>query len=237
MNAAGIALLKDFEGFERKVPGEPGVAMAYWDHLGKIWTGPYGFTRGVREGDRWTQAEADARLDDEVGEYERAVRGGCRVQPTENQLAAMTCLAWNIGIAGFLRSTVLKAHNRGDFDAAARAFGLWNRAGGQEVRGLTRRRAAEAALYLRGVGTFGLASPMPQRVDPESGARNSPIVWGASISGGAGALTVLSDISRTLGDVRFALGEWFPWLLLALVVGGAAWAIVSRIRQRRGGWA
>jgi lysozyme len=237
MNAAGVALLKDFEGFERQVAGEPGVAVAYWDHLGKVWTGPYGFTRGVREGDRWTREQADERLADEVAEYERAVRDACRVLPSDNQVAAMTCLAWNIGITGFLRSTVLKAHNRADFEAAARAFGLWNRAGGREVRGLTRRRAAEADLYLRASGVHAFAEPMPQRVDAESGARHSPIVWGAGISGSAGALTVLSDISRTLGDVRFALGEWFPWLLLALVVGGAAWAIVSRIRQRRGGWA
>lgn len=233
MNEAGIRLLKDFEGFERKVG--PGVAEAYWDHLGKVWTGPYGFTKDVRKGDRWTQAEADARLGQEVLEYEAAVFRACQTEPNENQLAAMTCLAWNIGVAGFEKSTVLKCHNRGDFSAASRAFGLWNRAGGREVSGLTRRRAAEAALYLQPVDGWNLQ--MPQRVDPESGARHSPTIWGASVGTGAGALGLLSETSRTIGDLRWSLGDWFPYVLLALVLVGGAWAVWSRIRQRRSGWA
>ena len=35
----------------------------------------------------------------------------------------------------------------GDFAAAANEFGKWNKAGGKVMAGLTRRRAAEAALY------------------------------------------------------------------------------------------
>jgi hypothetical protein len=49
----------------------------------------------------------------------------------------------------------LRKHNEGDYDAAARAFGLWNKAKNpatgqlQVLRGLTARRAAESALYLK----------------------------------------------------------------------------------------
>lgn len=233
MNAAGIALLKEFEGTAPEV--SPGVYRSYWDDIGKVWTGPYGLTRGVNEHSRWTAAQAEGDLQNELQIYEAAVRAACRVHPTENQLAAMTCLAWNIGVGAFQRSTVLRCHNRGDAEAAARAFGLFNQSRGKVIRGLVRRRAAEAELYLRPHEAFPLA--MPQRVDGESGARHSPIIWGSAASGGAGALSLLSETSRTMGDLRYNLGEWFPYVLLAVVVMGAGWAIWSRVKQRRGGWA
>ena len=44
-------------------------------------------------------------------------------------------------------STLLKKHLRGDYAGCAAQFAAWNKAGGQVLRGLTRRRAAEAALY------------------------------------------------------------------------------------------
>jgi hypothetical protein len=71
----------------------------------------------------------------------------------------------------------LRPQNRGDHAAAARAFGLWNKArvNGKltELRGLTSRRAAEAALYLR--PSDGKPAPMPQAVAPESRIAASPI--------------------------------------------------------------
>jgi len=41
--------------------------------------------------------------------------------------------------------------NAGDLRGACDALLLWNKAGGQVVRGLDRRRQAERALCLRGV--------------------------------------------------------------------------------------
>jgi GH24 family phage-related lysozyme (muramidase) len=62
----------------------------------------------------------------------------------------MVSLTYNIGAAGFARSTVLRRHKMGDYDGAAKAFLWWNKAGGRVLRGLTRRREAEAALYRSG---------------------------------------------------------------------------------------
>jgi lysozyme len=231
MNSAGMQLLKEFEGLAPEL--EPGVYRAYWDKIGRVWTGPYGLTRGVTEHSTWTHRQAEDDMLSELRGYEDAVRRACTATPNENQLAAMTCLAWNIGVEGFRSSTVLRCHNKGDTAGATRAFAMWNKSKGKEIPGLTRRRAAEAALYCRVSGN----EPMPQRVDPESGARHSPIIWGTSISSGAGALSLMSETSRTVGDLRYNLGEWFPYILLALVVAGAGWAIWSRIKQRRGGWA
>lgn len=289
INAAGVALLHERESFVGHAYPDPysplGKALqraGLWRKYlqapfqlpgnlaslsGKPWTIGYGFTDNVREGDRMTRAQADARLARELRPRAEAVRAACTVAPNENQLAAMVCLAFNIGTAGFLKSIVLRCHNRGDFAGAARAFRLWNKAGGQVSAGLEARRAAEAALYLRAMPTLAAVrvqpdfarsapapipdfeeslalavaapepAPIPQQVDGESGARHSPIVLGTSISGGAGVLSLLSETSRTIGDIRYSLGDWLPYVLLALVIGGAAWAIWSRIKQRRGGWA
>ena len=58
--------------------------------------------------------------------------------------------AYNIGVRAFQRSTVLRRHVAGDFPGATKAFLMWNKAGGKILRGLTRRREAEAALYRSG---------------------------------------------------------------------------------------
>ena len=60
----------------------------------------------------------------------------------------MTALAYNIGLGNFAGSTVLKRHKLGNYLGASRAFSMWNRGGGRVLPGLTRRREAEAKLYL-----------------------------------------------------------------------------------------
>lgn len=234
INQAGIGLLKSFESFAQTFPADPDLAHAYWDDLGKVWTIGWGFTKSVKEGDTMTRDEADSRLAEELLEYVGPIKKACNLPLTENQLAAMACLAWNIGVAGFLRSTVLKAHNRGDYDAAARAFALWNKSGGKVVRGLTRRRAAEAELYL--TPTTERTDPMPQRVDPESSLSRSPIVAGSSITAGVSVLGVASETSYQVKTIKDNLGDWLPWAMLLVAVGGAGWAIWNRWKQREGGW-
>lgn len=132
MNQAGLDLLKHYEGFREN---------AYLDMVGVATVG-YGFTKGVKLGDKMTQAEADARLMAELAHYEPDCAG------TENQLAAMCCLSYNIGKTAFDNSTVKRLHLKGDFAGAADAFLMWSKAGGHIVPGLVKRRTAERALYL-----------------------------------------------------------------------------------------
>jgi lysozyme len=67
----------------------------------------------------------------------------------QNQFDALVSLVFNIGEVGFSNSTVLRETNRGNFVAAAKAFALWNKAKGRVLKGLVRRRKAEAELFLR----------------------------------------------------------------------------------------
>lgn len=138
MNQAGIDLLKDFEGFRDH---------AYLDFVGVPTIG-YGFTKGVKLGDVMTAEQGEQRLQQEVSSFEAGVIAACENEPSENQLAAMTCLAYNIGLRAFEGSTVLRNHNRGDTLMAANAFRMWCRAGGKVLTGLVNRREAERALYL-----------------------------------------------------------------------------------------
>ena len=226
----GIALITEFEGFRSK---------AYLCPEGVPTIG-FGFTKGVQLGDTMTKAQAKARLAAELGEYEEGVLSACTNPPNQNEFDALVCFAFNVGVGGMSKSSVIKAHNRGDHQAAARAFQLWNKAGGVVYAGLTRRRAAESALYLTPMPddvsdpAEGPALDMPQRVDAESSLTRSPIVAGSGIAAGA---TAAAEVARSVSEVREALGDWLPWILVAIAVGAAGWAMYSRWQQRKGGWA
>lgn len=226
--------LKRLEGFRSK---------AYIPVPGDVPTIGYGFTHGVKMGDVMTRAEADARLIEELRPYEMAVWQGCTNKPNQNQFDAMVLLCFNIGPAGFKRSTVLKAHNRGDHQAAARAFGLWNKSGGKVYAGLTRRRAEESALYLTPApdDVSGPITPvMPQSIDAESRMVESPINRAGVVAGGTAAVATVAETARTVADVKYstqALGDWLVPVLLIVVVALCGYVVWTRVKQRREGWA
>jgi lysozyme len=228
----GHALIKQFEGFSGK---------AYLCPAGVLTIG-YGFTKHVKAGDTMTRAQADARLTRELREYEEAVEAAAG-ECNQNEFDAMVSLCWNIGPGNFARSTVAKAHKRGDHAAAGRAFGLWNKSGGKVLAGLARRRAAEAALYLDPVPddesapASGPVLEMPQKVDPESSLARSPIVTSTTLTTGAATLGVAAEAARSASDIRETLGDWLPWVLVGVAVVAGGFAIWQRVRQRAGGWA
>jgi lysozyme len=224
----GIALITEFEGFR---------AAAYQDVVG-VWTIGYGFTRGVQPGDKMTKAQANQRLSDELLDYERAVAEAAG-QCNQNQFDALTCFTWNVGIAGMKKSSVIKAHVRGDYTAAARAFALWNKAGGRVWPGLTRRRAAEAALYLEPMPD-AITEPMPQAVEPERPMTASTINRAGAIAGGTAAVATVAESVSAVNSLKRGvddLGAWLVPALLIVVVALCGYIVWERIKQRRGGWA
>ena len=228
--------LKRLEGFR---------ANAYIPVPGDRTTIGYGFTEGVKIGDRMTREEADARLVEELRPYEMAVWQGCTREPNQNEFDAMVLLCFNIGPAGFRRSTVLKAHNRGDCQAAARAFGLWNKSGGKVYAGLTKRRAEESALYLTPMPDDvsdppeGAIEAMPQSVDAESPMHASPINRAGVVAGGTAAVATVAETARTVAEVKYSvssLGDWMLPILLVLVVVLCGFVVWQRVNQRKEGW-
>jgi lysozyme len=137
INAAGLALLKEFEGLRLK---------AYKCPAG-VWTIGYGTTADVKEGQVITEAQAEGFLKADLAKFEAGVEKLIG-DATDNQFSACVSLAYNIGLSAFAGSTVLKRHKLGNYLGASRAFGMWIRGGGRILPGLVRRREAEAKLYL-----------------------------------------------------------------------------------------
>jgi len=105
----------------------------------------------IRLGMTWTQQQADDRFASDLARFGAKVSDLIGAAPTkQNEFDAMTSLAYNIGTGNFASSTVLRKHKAGDHDGAAAAFSLWNKQKGVVLNGLTKRRAAEAAMY-RGI--------------------------------------------------------------------------------------
>jgi GH24 family phage-related lysozyme (muramidase) len=223
--------------------------QAYRCPAGKPTIG-WGQTEDVSMGMCWTKAQADEDLCRSIAARCEQVLSVCTRMPSAFELGAMVSLQYNIGQAAFARSTVLKAHNSGDPQSASRAFGLWNKArvNGvlQELRGLTARRAAEAALYLRPVD----GSPplrMPQAVEPQSTMVKSPIVQSGAAAVVAGGVSVAATVKEHLGVVGGVASSartvivdtlGIPASALApmlLVIVGAV-VIWQRFGQRIKGW-
>lgn len=144
MNAKGLQLLKEFEGCRLEAYFCPAKVLT----IGFGSTGPH-----VKAGMKITMAEAEALLKADLAPREGSLTALLGDTPTtSDEFSAMLSLLYNIGEAKFAKSSVLRFHRAGDKAGAARAFALWNKArvGANLVplRGLTRRRAEEARLYL-----------------------------------------------------------------------------------------
>ena len=207
---------------------------AYRDIVG-VWTCGWGETRGVTAGMVWTQQQADERFCESLTEFAEGVRKLCTNPPSDNELGAMVSLAYNIGLGGFARSTVLKKHNAGDYQSAARAFALWNKAGGQVVRGLTLRRAKESAMYL--TPDEGGIEAMPQRVDGESSLSQSPIAQSGAISIAGGVIAAASAALDPVKDIAATLNVEPLLVFGALLIIVGLIVMTQRNKQRNEGWA
>ena len=66
----------------------------------------------------------------------------------QNQFNAIVSLAYNIGLAGLAKSSLLRKVNVNPNDPTiTNSFLVWNKAGGKVLNGLTKRRVIEAKLY------------------------------------------------------------------------------------------
>ena len=142
INKEGIALIKSFEGCR---------LHSYKDAVG-IWTIGYGHTgEEVTQDLNWTQKDADTALLHDIERFEVGVEklltGPTLTRISSNQFSAVVCFAFNVGLQNLKESLLLRCINKGNFKDAAAQFARWNKAGGQVLAGLTRRRAAERDLF------------------------------------------------------------------------------------------
>ena len=94
-----------------------------------------------------TEAQALAWLAHDVAAAEAAVDLYVTVPINEAQRTALTSFVFNCGITAFAGSTMLRLLNGKRYGDACREFARWDKQAGIQLAGLTKRRAAEAALF------------------------------------------------------------------------------------------
>lgn len=252
---AAVALIA-----EREQGPRGGVALEAYRCPAGVWTIGWGETDDVHPGNTCTKEQADRWLCEDLTERAQRVRAACTVEPSPNELGAMVSMAYNVGFGdpkrggpGFLTSTVLREHNAGNSQAAARAFGLWNKARdpntGQLVvlNGLTIRRSLEAALYLTPEPGEATAR-MPQAVEAESKMTSSPINKAGAATIFAGVVGAVQEAGDGLGKLKApldsaralmvdTLGIPSDWILYIALIAIGGTVIYWRNRQRREGYA
>lgn len=162
INQAGIDLVKSFEGLK---------LAPYLDSV-KVPTIGYGTTyyeggkKVTMQDPPITQARAEELLAVHLESFCSGVEKLLKVSVTDNQFAALVSFAYNLGLGALGGSTLMKKLNAGDYAGAALEFEKWNKAGGQVLPGLVRRRQAEKALFMH--------SPQPARATSGSQLPDGP---------------------------------------------------------------
>lgn len=151
VSKAAVDLIHSFESCRLEAYPDPGSADGHPWTIGWGATGP-----GIGRGVRWSQEQADARFLQDLAKFEDGATRLIGSSPTSQcQFDALVSLAFNIGLdedadtiaEGLGDSTLLRKHKAGDYEGAAKAFLSWTFNDGRQMKGLVRRRAAEAKLY------------------------------------------------------------------------------------------
>ena len=150
----GIQLIKHFEGCHFK----PYLCPAL------LWTVGYGhvlypeqnrlplaqrksYNLKIEHFRNWEQSEVDALLKQDLQRFERGVLRYITVPLKQNEFDALVSFSFNLGLGTLQRSSIRSKLNRGDKEGAIDTLLKYCRAGGKILRGLERRRAAEADLF------------------------------------------------------------------------------------------
>ena len=134
----GINLIKQFEGFS---------ALVYMDVAG---VATIGYGHAIKNGEVFsniTQMQAEDLLAKDCGQAVKAVSRLIAASLSQNQFDALVSFTFNLGGGALQRSSLRRKLNRGEYSEVPCELMRWVYAGGMRVRGLMRRRAAEATLF------------------------------------------------------------------------------------------
>lgn len=141
INAAGLNLVKHFEGFFPEVyicpAGYPTVGYGHLLRKGED------FKKGL------TEDEAASLLDKDLASAAQSVLRLIHVPLTDNQFSALVSFTFNLGGGALQRSTLRRKINRGEHEEVPSELKRWIWGGGRRLPGLLRRRIAEGVLYLK----------------------------------------------------------------------------------------
>lgn len=143
VSEAGLRLIRDFEGFS---------PVVYHDAAGHPTIG-YGHL--IRDGEDFsggiTRAAALELLRADVRVAQAGVLRLIQVPLTDGQYDALVSFTFNLGSGALQRSTLRRKVNRKEHADVPDELRRWVYAGGRRLRGLVRRREAEARIYAGGL--------------------------------------------------------------------------------------
>lgn len=137
LSIAGTVFIQTFEGTE----------LNAYNDVGNVLTICTGSTKNVFIGQKATLKECEARLQEDATYAGDAIKKYTYVRLSQDQYDALVSFVFNVGPNAYRKSTLLKKLNAGECLAAAKEFLRWDKVQGQKVRGLSRRRQAEKALF------------------------------------------------------------------------------------------
>ena len=104
----------------------------------------------LRMGQRYTKEQCETMLYGDLLKHADAL--DCIKTPlADNQKAAFLSFAFNVGNGAFCKSTLARKANAGDLMGACAELSRWVMAGGRELPGLVKRRAAQRQLCENGL--------------------------------------------------------------------------------------
>lgn len=139
--------MKSSELLLNKIIDFEGCKLTAYKCPAGVWTIGVGHTKGVKQGQKITEAQAISLLKGDLLPCENYVNnlGVCK---TQGQFDALVDFCFNLGTGALGRSTLLKFIRQGKAEQYIRGeFAKWVKSGGKTLAGLVKRRAWEADRY------------------------------------------------------------------------------------------
>lgn len=165
INSAGLELIKHYEGFRGDFYLDSVVsflccsALQTFTNLSLLFQGikTIGYGHACHVGDKCasikaplTEPQASQLLINDLVTYGACVEAVGKLN--DDQFAALTSFAFNLGCESLKSSSLAKMVKAGDTKGASGEFGKWTHAGGKVLAGLVERREAERKLFCKSGG-------------------------------------------------------------------------------------
>ena len=169
-----LALIKEFEGYLRQIGGGNVAPYRCPANVPTIGWGStfYEDRRPVKMTDAPIDRDrATVLLDFELQRVcMPVIAAKCRAPLHPLMHGALVSFTFNVGTGALASSTLLKRINAQRWNDVPKEFRKWTRGGGRVLKGLERRRIAEAALFMAGVAQLrngsAAAIPVADQKDP-----------------------------------------------------------------------
>ncbi len=136
---AGAGTVSYYEGKENKVYIDPvGILTSCYGHTGKE----------LKLNQKFTDEQCIDQLAVDLLSHNKGMMKAIKVPLTDYQHAAFLSFCFNVGVKACTSSTAFKLLNEGRYKEACMQLLRWNKAGGNVLEGLNKRRKSEVQVCL-----------------------------------------------------------------------------------------